>query len=257
MELPFAVDASLPKAEDGCDDASSLVTASSQCSLVPADEHLNLSADSTSHLPPASPLANKTQEQHAQRVIAPVADSLSNERQSSGGSRMSSVISHFVYGNRNSAGQTSTKTTTGAQTNAAAQELQQKTQQSETEVIDFAYVNVTDEDEVDIWLDDNLAQYSLAEDGENESGVGRRADILTVLLAKHAEGETDQLINTIEQANQVCLKAATAKKEGNLQEALDRHTEAAKLFHEAALVVKERDCKYKGCIELLKCNISV
>jgi hypothetical protein len=46
-------------------------------------------------------------------------------------------------------------------------------------------------------------------------------------------------VTQCEDANRAAARAAQAKKEGNLQEALDAHTHAAKLFREAAIHMGE------------------
>ena len=127
---------------------------------------------------------------------------------------------------------------------------------------DFAYINVTDEDEVDVWLDENHAN-TYREDTtihvNTSPGSVRRGNILAVLLANDTSpplssvndkdaattppmtSPVDQLVQCTEQANQMTSKAVDARKNGNLQAALDRHSDAAKLYHQAALQVRDRD----------------
>lgn len=142
------------------------------------------------------------------------------------------------------------------------QQLQQEPQHDNEETtIDFAYINVTDEDEVDIWLDDssrnnhnhNAAQSSSAsalddhEDGGDDEKCARTADVLAVLLQSQRQQQQSphqgrlSLVECTERANAAAVQAHDAKQDGRLQEALDRHTEAAQLFHEAAVRVKECD----------------
>lgn len=317
MELPFAVDAA------PTDDASSLVTASSQGSLVPADD-LNLSQQheeggvfsvqtepltpprregplqaEQQHLEPASNFRPTIAELPppapptiATQAAAPLPSSISTgaslgvDALKSAGSRVSSVLSHFGYirstsgqqhnnsislnSNRHSttnsalsaSGQRAPTTTTTTTTTAAAIQ-----EHPDTEAIDYAYINVTDEDEVDIWLDDNNTQYYNNNNnnyGEGDAAAAAaasdtrgRADILTLLLQQgDATSSSDtnntngaeQLVAWTEQANDAAARAVTAKKEGNLQDALDRHSDAAKLFHEAAVLVRERDGTYRTAV---------
>jgi hypothetical protein len=92
---------------------------------------------------------------------------------------------------------------------------------------------------VDVWLDDgnHTSQYA-AEFSEEEEAAQGRTDVLAILLQQQDQG---RLVEYTEKANQAMAHADGAKKDGRLQEALDRHTEAAKLFHEAAVLVKEHD----------------
>ena len=127
-----------------------------------------------------------------------------------------------------------------------------------TETIDFmdTYVNVyeTDADEVDIILaggDPGIAnQYNPAANTDQEQGL--RGDILTILLSGplHLDADADAdsedgggggetIVTQCEDANRATARAAQAKKDGNLQEALDAHTQAAKLFREAAIHIGE------------------
>lgn len=127
---------------------------------------------------------------------------------------------------------------------------------------DFAYINVTDEDEVDIWLDEHHAN-TYREDssfpGSNgHPEAGRRGNILAVLLANDVSPPIsmtdhnyaaapltatpgDQLIQFTEGANTMSWQAVQARKIGNLQTALDRHSDAAKLYHQAAVQIRDRD----------------
>jgi hypothetical protein len=120
-----------------------------------------------------------------------------------------------------------------------------------TETIDFmdTYVNVceTDADEVDIILaggDPGIASNNPAADQEQ----GLRGDILTILLSgplhldanpEDGGGGGETIVTQCEDANRATARAAQAKKDGNLQEALDAHTQAAKLFREAAIHIGE------------------
>ena len=141
---------------------------------------------------------------------------------------------------RNSSGSRPTGVSETAQNHSNAHQQQYQHQHPHEETtIDFAYINVTDEDEVDVWLDDRntTAQYA-AEYPEEEEAAQGRTDVLAILLQQEDQG---RLVEYTEKANQAVALADGAKKDGRLQEALDRHTEAAKLFHEAAVLVKEHD----------------
>jgi hypothetical protein len=107
----------------------------------------------------------------------------------------------------------------------------------ETEVIDFTYVQVTDTDadEVDIVIPgvgDHAAQNERA-----------KRDILSFLLTR--DSETDHIASTLEEANSLVERARQAKKDDRYQDALDCHTEAAKLFYQAASLLKDCYGKYK------------
>jgi hypothetical protein len=203
----------------------------------------------------------------------------------SAGSRVSSVLSHFGYNRNNTSSvpqvnhsrpsgdpvvhRSTPNSSLPPQQDIAPQNTSQVTtsrsviQQNDhpdTEAIEFAYINVTDEDEVDIWLDDNHP-YSYGggpatqntSEGESSPLDGGRADILAVLLRSDmslASQTTTQLVSWTEQANTAAAAAVTAKRQGHLQEALDRHSDAAKLFHEAAHLVQEHDGKKVHCPEM-------
>jgi hypothetical protein len=111
----------------------------------------------------------------------------------------------------------------------------------ETEVIDFAYVQVgeSDADEVDIIIPGAEANHY-----EDETP---RKDVLSFLIKQDPQNESEQVSVTIEDANKLVEKAREAKKNDNLQEALDCHTEAAKFYFKAASMLKECDGK---CLRL-------
>jgi hypothetical protein len=126
-----------------------------------------------------------------------------------------------------------------------------------TETIDFmdTYVNVceTDADEVDIILaggDPGIANHYNPAATDQEQGL--RGDILTILLSGplHLDADSEDgggggggggetIVTQCEDANRATARAAQAKKDGNLQEALDAHTQAAKLFREVAIHIGE------------------
>jgi hypothetical protein len=203
----------------------------------------------------------------------------------SAGSRVSSVLSHFGYSLGNNSTTTTIRTSNTTTTTPITitkqhydppsdSSTQQKNPNSaatttvqEEATIDFAYINVTDEDEVDIWLDDSHANayrynkenstfHGGTDDGLESLNGAHRPDILSVLLAHDTSSPVttnegianissvsygDQLVQLTEQANEATANAAIARKNGNLQAALDRHSDAAKLYHQAAVHVRDRD----------------
>ena len=323
-QFPFAVDSdSSPIVASAGDDASSLVTASSQGSFVPTSEDdvmnsssnqqiddednvavfANLTPDAHhAMLPPISTMTPPTPSLEFNATIVelppptnpellhrptlsvvstPSTTSMGGgatatttsllsgvDALKSAGSRVTSVLSHFGYtlGNHT----TSTTVKTGG-TVAASTPLDTGNQhknhnldsieaQPDEATIDFAYINVTDEDEVDIWLDeshsntDRLENTSMNFGFPDSANGSHRADILAVLLASDfapqatSEDENapvlskcEQLVELTEKANEATAKAGMARKYGNLQNALDRHSDAAKLFHQAALLIRDQD----------------
>jgi hypothetical protein len=238
MELPFAVESSsdggrnMSSSHQSTASSSSLVTAYSaedtymqsssgyepmRGSLPPPD-HVNLQqAQTSSQSQPTRPVMNS--------------NSNSNTPPPTTSSRISSVWSQF-----------------GATVSGASSALNTRPDARKTETIDFmdTYVNVceTDADEVDIILaggDPGIANHNNPSDQEQ----GLRGDILTILLSGplHVDEEDDDggetIVTQCEDANRATARAAQAKKDGNLQEALDAHTQAAKLFREAAIHIGE------------------
>jgi hypothetical protein len=113
--------------------------------------------------------------------------------------------------------------------------------QQEEEVIDFTYVNVwdTDADEVDILLSTETEEDDDRSDPHPTSDRRgpERGDILAALISgtPWADDSTaEDFVVLSEQANRAAAQAIQAKRRGNLQEALDAHATAAKLFREAA-----------------------
>ena len=208
MELPFAVEASDKRSQlqQSVTDSSSLVTASSQGSLIETDTYDPI-------LPP-----KQNPPEHVNILSEPpVSNAVTSTNNNSVGSRVTSALSHFG-GNPSS-------------------HERIPNEENETETIDFTYVNVweTDEDEVDIII--------AGCDPTNSQEEVPSRDILSVLLSGNAQqnGESERIVAFSEEANQAAARASQAKKEGNLQEALDAHTAAAKLFQQTALMLKELD----------------
>ena len=140
-----------------------------------------------------------------------------------------------------------------------------------TEIIDFAYVNVTDEDEIDVWFDNHSENHHKPGFGRNGGGTSTlffesddenksyNVDILTILLSGRiqtpdvgntidetkvdnevvASNRLETMIRFIEDGNEAALNASIAKKNGNMQESFQKHSEAAKYFYEGAVAFRE------------------
>jgi hypothetical protein len=252
MELPFAVESS---SDGGRNMSSSHQSTTSSSSLVTAysseDTYLQSSSGYEPILAstrgPATGLApphHVTLQAHVQTPSQPTRPALhSNSNTHSTtttGSRFSSVLSQFGV-------TVSSASNSNSNSNARPPEQLRK-----TETIDFmdTYVNVceTDADEVDIILAGGDPGIATQQDGANQE-QGLRGDILTVLLSGplHSNNPEDDdggeggetIVTKCEDANRATARAAQAKKDGNLQEALDAHTQAAKLFREAAIHIGE------------------
>jgi hypothetical protein len=119
-------------------------------------------------------------------------------------------------------------------------------EEKDEEVIDFfTYVNVqeTDADEVDVLLAGGDPGMMPAQglSGSSSEQLWIPPNVLTLFLSGRAE-DNDSVIKVVdlsEQANEAVKRAAAAKQELKLPEALDAHSTAAKLFYEAALLLKE------------------
>jgi hypothetical protein len=204
----------------------------------------------------------------------------------SAGSRVTSVLSTLGYNlgmNSNTSAYVTTATAPTIRTSNTTQNpvspISQQYYEPQPESIspnkvtldeganEFAYINVTDEDEVDVWLDENHASTCRSDStfhvNNDYSFAGRRGNILAILLANDVSppissaNDTDTdlattpvmttstngdpLVHFTEQANTMRLQAVEARKDGNLQTALDRHSDAAKLYHKAALQIRNAD----------------
>jgi len=109
---------------------------------------------------------------------------------------------------------------------------------------DFTYVNVTeiDVDENDIFfegLDITLPQDQI------------RGDVTAILLGGMQEDECDSFLSGTESANELASQASEAKKQGDLISALDYHTQAAKLYKDNAMVVRDRNPPLASSLLLL------
>lgn len=105
------------------------------------------------------------------------------------------------------------------------------------EVIDFAYISVEDDNEVDIWFEgSSIASDRLPEEERQET---QKTDILSFLLQEQTNPSHTQFVHLTEQAHSARNKAVEAKKRGALKEALDHHAESAHCFHQASSVVDD------------------
>jgi hypothetical protein len=118
---------------------------------------------------------------------------------------------------------------------------------------DFTYVNVTetdaDDDEVDILLMEG-ANISLSLD-QYHSQQHSRGDVLTSLLSGMQPSESDAMMSQTESANDAALKASEAKKQGDLMYALEYHSQAAKLYKDIAVAIRDRNSSLASSLLLL------
>ncbi|CAB9505798.1 expressed unknown protein [Seminavis robusta] len=150
----------------------------------------------------------------------------------------------------------------GSSKPSSSKQQQQHTDHTEAhktslETIDFTYVNVCEtdaDDEVDITLSGQLTAIDGPLGGETE-GTESKRDILTLLLSgavqQDGDADNESLVRQCEEAHQAACMAAEAKREGDLQGALEAHTRAAKQFHAAALIVKDRNVPMANSLLLL------
>jgi len=110
---------------------------------------------------------------------------------------------------------------------------------------DFTYVNVTeiDADEDGLLLEG--ADLSL----QPQDQV--RGDVLTVLLGEMQQSECNSLLNGTESANEMALKASEAKQRGDLLSALDHHAQAAKLYKDVAVAIRDKNSPLASSLLLL------
>lgn len=198
----------------------------------------------------------------------------------SAGSRVTSVLSNLGYNLGINSGTNTTVATSSAPTIRSSnttstivapvskQHYEPPTDNStpklaniEEAANDFAYINVTDEDEVDVWLDENHASTNRDDatlhGNSNNADTIHRGNVLAILLANDTSPPIslhdtaaasrpsltpgEELVHFTEQANTMTSQAVQARKNGNLQMALDRHSDAAKLYHQAALQIRDKD----------------
>lgn len=251
MELPFAVESpertSQLLACSTADDGSSLVTTSSQGSFLGSSTgtggfatHMQMQQHHPHHL---NNNAMGMRPAVVPQQVAPIVAPLPPPRPpppSSSSSRGGITSGLNIFG--------SLRVPSVLQSKPKATQAAPKQPQS-TETIDFTYVNVcdvTDADEVDITLDGQHTameglQGTLGEDNEALESK-RRGDILTLLLSGAAQQEhNEDLVRQCEEANQASSQAMEAKREGDLQGALKAHSQAARQFRDAAILVKDRN----------------
>lgn len=225
MELPFAV------ASDSSQDSKVSARGSAlHDSATDNDSLVTASSDGSFHLSPHVALdSNTVREDYPAETVT--SDALWG-RKSAERSRVSSVLSHLNFGV--SLGSSSAKRPPNVKYD----------DDEEAEVIDFTYVNVqeTDADEVDILLAGGdpgmMGQPALY--GSVEQAP---SNLLALFLSGRAEDDelTEKLVDLSEQANEASRRAAQAKHDFKLAEALDAHSTAARLFYEAALLLKDRN----------------
>mmetsp|Transcript_37095 Transcript_37095/g.41446 ORF Transcript_37095/g.41446 Transcript_37095/m.41446 type:complete len:208 (-) Transcript_37095:1597-2220(-) len=102
---------------------------------------------------------------------------------------------------------------------------------------DFTYVNVTeiDVDENDIFFEG--VDITLPQDQS-------RGDVLANLLGEMQQDENNSFLSGTESANKLASQASEAKKLGDLLSALDYHTQAAKLYRDNAMIVRDRNREF-------------
>mmetsp|Transcript_9276 Transcript_9276/g.10592 ORF Transcript_9276/g.10592 Transcript_9276/m.10592 type:complete len:621 (-) Transcript_9276:206-2068(-) len=109
---------------------------------------------------------------------------------------------------------------------------------------DFTYVNVTeiDVDENDIFFEG--VDITLPQDQS-------RGDVLANLLGEMQQDENNSFLSGTESANKLASQASEAKKLGDLLSALDYHTQAAKLYRDNAMIVRDRNPPLASSLLLL------
>lgn len=234
MELPFAVQADSTSSST----PSSGLPKSAAATNRPVQASLQDSVDNDSLVTAESEGSFHDEGEETDRFHVPVVDAWQSQkpRASTSGAttnRVSHVLSQWGLGG--------TKSRDGAST-ADRATPEHHDDDNDDEIIDFTYVNVqeTDADEVDILLaggDPGMAPLS----GSLSEHLATPPNILALFLSGRAEDSqvTLKLVDLSEQANEAVQRAATAKEEFKLSEALDAHSTAAKLFYEAALLLKD------------------
>lgn len=124
--------------------------------------------------------------------------------------------------------------------------------------VDFTYVDVTADDETDIFLEGEVEQAMMGllptTTMEQQEQQQPRADVLAVLLSGMQQNESDALLHQTEAANEAAFCASEAKRSGDLVLALDFHTQAAKSYKDIALVIRDRNRKsleFSSCFIIL------
>jgi hypothetical protein len=121
-------------------------------------------------------------------------------------------------------------------------------EQPPQEQIDFTYVTVTDDEteRVDGFFSMGLPLHYRHDNHDNyydnNDNTPPRGDILSIILAETTT-PNNVLLETTRLANEAVAAAADAKQQGDMEAALDAHSAAAKLFRDAALMVKEKNGK--------------
>jgi len=116
---------------------------------------------------------------------------------------------------------------------------------AEPDVADFTYVDVceTDEDEVTILLE-GLGSHNLQQETH-------RGDVLAVILSGMQHGENETLVKQTMNANEASMKASEAKKSGDLIDALEYHSQAAKMYRNLGIALREQNVSLSNSMLLL------
>eukprot|EP00934_Nitzschia_sp_Nitz4_P001462 Nitzschia sp. Nitz4//scaffold3_size479765//241155//243275//NITZ4_000102-RA/size479765-processed-gene-1.459-mRNA-1//1//CDS//3329550764//1462//frame0 len=117
-------------------------------------------------------------------------------------------------------------------------------QQDDIEVIDFTYVNVSEQDADDVGFLTEVGEIGLQPDDQ-------KGDILSILLSGMHSHDNDVFLEQAESANEAASKAAEAKRKGDLPAALEFHTRAAKLYRENAITIRDRNASLATSLLLL------
>lgn len=212
MELPFAVESTDDSAVQGSalnQSDSSLVTASSQGSFMD-------SSQLDSPLPPNTP----------QDVVLPRYE---NRQQQTETTHHNTQTSHhhpphpppMISG-----------------------PISSQSELDEPEIIDFTYVNVSEDDADDVGI--------LLEGGDLDmQPETQRGDILTVLLSGMQQDGNEAILTRTENANVAATKATQAKKSGDLMAALEYHSQAAKLYRDNAMAIRDQNASLANSLLLL------
>lgn len=112
--------------------------------------------------------------------------------------------------------------------------------QQEGTATEFAYINVTDEDEVDIWMEDT-SPITGGQTVSSSSNEERKShdDVLSLLWTAAQTTDAESLVVLTEKGHEASKQAVAAQAQGNLKRALEKHGEAAQYFLEAAQRVRK------------------
>lgn len=186
----------------------------------------------SSLIPPPSALQQQQQQQEVDRK-----KSNSSSTRTTESSRVSSnfrgMPSIFPFGFSTSPIKTHPQRTPQQQKQP---EIIEQREEEKEEMIDFTFVQESDVDEVDILLSGGDPGTAIDFGTEEHPHL----DTLAILLSSQ-NNDSELIVSLSEQATTTMLKAVEAQKQGNMQEALDAHSAAARLFHEAAVGLREKN----------------